>query len=70
LTLLFVNNTSPAFQDAFGLVAKLPAALPKILAPFVGAGPKPLPRFFPGLGSKKQRNRRTEPEPKTKERTI
>ena len=32
LTPLFVNDTSPAFQDAFGLVAKLPTALPKILA--------------------------------------
>ncbi len=61
LTPLFVNDPSPAFQDAFGSVAKLPTALPKILAPFVGAGPKPLPHFFPRLWGEKQGNRRADP---------
>ncbi len=70
LTPLFVKDASPAFQDAFGLVAKLPAALPKIFAPLACPDPKRFPHFFPRLRSEKQRNRRADPEPKTKERTI
>ena len=70
MTPLFVNDASSAFQDAFGSVAKLPTALPKILAPFIGAGPKLFPHFFPRLWSEKQCNRRADPQPKAKERTI
>ena len=61
MTSLFVQNASAPFQDAFGAVAKLPAAPPEILAPFVGTGAKLFPHFFTGLGSKKQCNRRTDP---------
>ena len=61
LTFLFVNDPSPAFQDVFGSMAKLPAALPKILAPFVGPGPKLFPHFFPRLWGEKQGNRRADP---------
>ena len=61
MTSLFAQNASAPFQDAFSAVAKLPAAFPKILAPFAGTGAKLFPHFFTGLGSKKQRNRCTDP---------
>jgi len=64
---LLVQDTAAFFQDAFGAVAKLAAALPQTIAPFLGPGSQLAPHFFTRLRSEKQGNRRTEPEPKTKE---
>lgn len=61
MTSLFVQNASAPLQDAFSAVAKLPAALAKILAPFARTGAKLFPHFFTRLGSKKQRNRCADP---------